>query len=120
MECPYCKKEMQKGEIPGDRSAVRWFSEEMRGETCARKDVRLSPPSFLTGGAAEAWYCEDCRMVIVPVKEFEEIGDKIFRKVNDLAGKATGKLEEARTRREADKREKKREANRKKDPWEID
>lgn len=59
-------------------------------------------------------------MVIVPVKEFEEIGDKIARKWNDLTGKASEKLDAARARREEEKRGKKRESKRKKDPWEID
>ncbi len=119
MECPYCMKEMQKGEIPGERWSLKWYPESDTIDHWGQEDVRLSPPSLLSV-KAEAWYCADCHMVIVPVKEFEEIGDKIARKWNDLTGKASEKLDEARSRREKEKREKKRESNRKKDPWEID
>lgn len=119
MECPYCKKELKKGAIPGDTYSLKWYPESESGDLFGEKGIRLSPPSLLAV-KAEAWYCADCHMVIVPVKEFEEIGDKIARKWNDLTGKASEKLDEARSRREEEKRKKKRASDRKRDPWEID
>ena len=123
MECPYCNKEMRAGYIATGGYGVSWVDNENNAENFWGMPNRV--PLFKGGWAGEglgpaAWYCADCRKIVMDVPEIELTSEKLKRKWNDLTGKAAEKLDEARARREEEKREKKREANRKKDPWEID
>ena len=123
MECPYCNKEMRAGYIWTGSKGASWWDNENNAENFWGMPNRV--PLFKGGWAAEglgpaAWYCADCRKIVMDVPEIERTGEKLKRRWNDLAGKATEKLKEARARRKEENREKKRETNRKKDPWEID
>lgn len=123
MECPYCNKEMRAGYIWTGSKGASWWDNENNAENFWGMPNRV--PLFKGGWASEelgpaAWYCADCRKIVMDVPEIEQTSEKLKRKWNDLTGKAAEKLDEARARREKENREKKREANRKKDPWEID
>lgn len=123
MECPYCNQEMRAGYIATGGSGTAWVDNENNEENFWGMPNRL--PLFKGGWAGEglgpaAWYCADCRKIVMDVPEIELTSEKLKRKWNDLTGKAAEKLDEARIRREEEKREKKRDVNRKKDPWEID
>lgn len=123
MECPYCNQEMRAGYIATGGNGTAWVDNENNAENFWGMPNRL--PLFKGGWASEglgpaAWYCADCRKIVMDVPEIEQTSEKLKRKWNDLTGKAAEKLGEARARREEENREKKREANRKKDPWEID
>ena len=123
MECPYCNQEMRAGYIATGGNGTAWVDNENNAENFWGMPNRV--PLFKGGWASEelgpaAWYCADCRKIVMDVPEIEQTSEKLKRKWNDLTGKAAEKLDEARARREKENREKKREANRKKDPWEID
>ena len=119
MECPYCKKEMQKGSVVGGTS-IRWYRE---GEDDlwldAGSGVRLSTGGWVDNARAESWYCEDCRTVITPVPEIEPAMDKLKKKWNTFAQRVGEESEKRREEREAEKHQKMRDKQRKKDPWEV-
>lgn len=119
MECPYCKKEMKQGIIPRVRDRLIWQGEYNR-ETFSLETVALQKYGLATVEDAPAHYCPDCRVVIVPVPEFEKPEDMIRRKWNSFTEKMNARREASETRREEEKREKRNEKRRKKDPWEID
>ena len=115
MECPYCKKEMKSGMIQA-RDALSWTEGNEIGAVRA-ESVRLSQPSLFP--AADAWYCPNCRTVIVPVPEIETLGDRIGKKWNTLSGKAAAAREERAAQRSEEKKKQEKEKRRKKDPWEM-
>ncbi len=135
MECPYCKKEMREGFIPATQYRVRWIAgpppREFLDTFADREQVWLSELPMLTYKTAEAFYCPDCKTVILPVKEFKDNFDKFGDKVDEIGKKFAGAFdrftasrEEKDVRREAERREReseKRQENIKKgkDPWEL-
>ena len=123
MECPYCGGEMKKGAIPASRDGrVRWVECEDCDPFSAagRETVWLSGPSLLMATHAEAWHCPDCRVVIAPVKAFEEPGERLRRKWGELVSRADALRRESEARRAERQREKRGETRRKKDPWEVE
>ncbi len=121
MECPYCHKEMRAGMIPAGRAPVFWQPADYDPWSSAAMEhgVRLSPPALLNERAG-AWYCADCRTVIVPVEDFEEPLDKFFRKVDDFTDKIRKKRGETIAAREEKRQEKHARERREKDPWEAE
>ena len=101
MKCPYCEKEMAKGNIfAGD--FIRWWPEGAdRFMTVPEEEgaVRLHTGGWVSAAKAESWYCADCRMVITPVPEIEDPFDKAKKKwdafkkseFNDIAVLKKGK-----------------------------
>ncbi len=66
MKCPYCEKEMEKGEVQiGDiiearlktGGPVRWISEKECKKLLPKRTVPLT-------GKAEGYYCNQCQKVI--------------------------------------------------------
>ena len=115
MECPYCKKEMAKGTVSSARDDLCWYPEDTPMEGV----VTLAKMSFLTPADATAYYCEDCRMVLVPVPEkIEGPMDKLKKKWNDISDKIETASEARQARQEEERKEKQREKRGKKDPWE--
>ena len=126
--CPYCGKEMRDGAIPSVRDTIRWcrkkegdygdYYEEGWGE-----GVLLGKPGLFSANYTPAYYCEDCRVMILPVPELESLADKAGRLWENTVGKTLGSLGEridrAAERREEKRTERKREEKRKKDPWEV-
>ncbi|MCQ4925281.1 PF20097 family protein [Tissierella carlieri] len=73
MICPYCNDEMKKGQIESDDGCVKW-QPALRKRSFIRNIYRgdfegcvyFGEGSMLKGGRAEAYYCDHCRMMIVP------------------------------------------------------
>ena len=118
MECPYCKKEMKHGLIDS-RNALYWVEETGEGRWNAGR-VCLSQPSLVMS-TADAYYCADCRTVIVPVPEkIEDPLDRLGERW-DAFTERLRTAHEARTEQRAEeKKERRREKRRKKDPWEME
>ena len=121
MICPYCGKEMQKGNIfSGD--FIRWWPEGAdRFITIPEEEgaVRLHTGGIVTSAKAESYYCPDCRMVITPVPEIEGSFDKVKKKWDAFAERVEQQSEKRQAEYEAQQHRKKREKQRKKDPWEV-
>ena len=72
MVCPYCQKEMQAGAI-GSTRPIQWGAAD---GPLPRKAVRLTD-SAVFGGETEAWYCEACRRMILPVPKQDSVIEKM-------------------------------------------
>ena len=118
--CPYCGKEMKDGAIPTYQRRLEWCprSEEYGG-IVEGEGVPLSTMPVLGGVYAASRYCEDCKVVIVPVPEIETLADKADRWLNKTIGSLGNKLDETLERREEKKTERKKKERREKDPWEV-
>ena len=79
MDCPYCGKEMKAGGIPAGRCAVYW-QENSEEIDAPQEKVILSKNPVWRIEQAEAFYCPDCRRIIVPVPEIETTGQKLKKK----------------------------------------
>lgn len=73
----------------------------------------------LIGGYTPAYYCENCKAVIVPVPEIEWPLDKLDKKFTAWQEKMSAQREERKAQREEEKREEKSRKRREKDPWEV-
>lgn len=122
MECPYCKKEMQKGFILGGNH-IRWYPEGADTMMTLPEEegaVRLNAiGGLVTSARAESYYCADCRMVITPIPEIEDPLDKARKKWDAFTERIGQESEKRQAEREAEQHRKKREKQRKKDPWEV-
>ena len=121
MECPYCKKEMEKGFINGSNN-VRWYPEGAAIDDLWPENegaVLLAKTGWVTSAKAESYYCADCRTVITPVPEIEDTMDKLKKKWDAFTERVGEESEKRQAEREAEKHRKKREKQRKKDPWEV-
>jgi len=67
MKCPYCGKDMEKGNI-FNRLQVKWQDES---SILFPKTVNLSEMGLL-GGKAVSWLCEDCKKVIVDYSDIQQ------------------------------------------------
>ena len=121
MNCPYCSKEMAKGFINGSNN-VRWYPEGAAIDELWPENegtVLLAKTGWVTSARAEAYYCGDCGMVIVPVVPCENTTDKLKQKWSALAERIGEESEKRREEKQAAKRQKAKEKMRKKDPWEV-
>lgn len=116
MECPYCKKKMKHGLIQS-RNTLYWTEGNEIGRYDANA-VQLSQPSLVIS-AADAYYCADCRMVIVPVPEIVSPLDRMGQKWKEMNARRQEAREERATQRAEEKAEQQKKKQRKKDPWEI-
>lgn len=72
MLCPYCGKEMAQGQLTSGRDNAYW-----RPKTSGLRewvDRHYNEQVLLTKGflpRTEAWYCPDCRKVVIEVAEEE-------------------------------------------------
>ena len=120
--CPYCGKEMRDGAIPVYRGNMYWQPRNEGGTISDGYDSDgeiLLGRAGLIGGYTVAYYCENCKAVIVPVPEIDTLADKAGRWLNKTLGSLGGKIDEASERREEEKAERKRREKREKDPWEV-
>lgn len=74
MECPYCSKEMLCGYLWNDRSPVQWIPDgkktPMLNFKVAKDAVALgSKLELLSGYKAQAYYCNECRIVIAKAED---------------------------------------------------
>ena len=121
--CPYCGKEMRDGAIPAYRDYVEW---QERGEDGLLGDklndehsVTLVKPGIFGNDQTPAYYCESCKVVIVPVPEIEWPLDKLDKKLTAWQEKMSAQREERKAQREEEKREENSKKRREKDPWEV-
>ncbi len=73
MKCPYCGCEMQNGIIQAD-NLLSWIpdGESSLGKTRWAKSPRsvvLAPYYFLQPAEVEAFYCSDCRKIVIDVPD---------------------------------------------------
>ena len=120
MDCPYCKKEMQKGNIMSG-TQIRWYPENVETAILAEREdtVRLHTGGWVDSAKAEAYYCSDCRIVITPVPEIESSMDKWKKKWDSFTQRVGEESEKRQIAREEEKQEREKEKKRKKDPWEV-
>lgn len=69
MKCPICSKEMLHGYFNDDQSPIQWIPNGKKppffNYTTAKDGVRLyNKFSMLKGYTAEAYYCDNCHIVI--------------------------------------------------------
>ena len=114
MDCPYCKKEMRAGSISG-RDTLKWYPQ---GDLLFSDQAIILARGYLDTPVAQAHYCPDCRMIIMPVPEIENHWKTIKDKWKRLTDDLEQKREEYTQQRQKAEAERKRIRRRKKDPWE--
>jgi len=107
---------MRKGGIDS-QNGICWVAEQVVPGEADR--VRLSPYSLLIS-TVEAWYCPDCRKVIIDAPELESPVDIVQRKWKAFADEQAKKRAEQQAERAGKKHEQRAAERRKKDPWEVD
>ena len=80
---------------------------------------RSSRPDYFCNYQTPAYYCESCKVVIVPVPEIEWPLDKLDKKFTAWQEKISAQREERKAQCEEEKREEKSRKRREKDPWEV-
>ena len=106
MDCPFCGKEMKEGLIPA-RDRLQW------------RDKDFTDRIYLSSWSAEAkaFYCSDCRQIVLPVSETEGMLDTLERKLSAVGDKIEAAQEQWETRRDQAREQKKKFGQ--KDPWEL-
>lgn len=74
MKCPYCQKMMDEGYIENPRDVVAWIPKgAYRGlrerifPRSEKKFILAGKYNFIEGGSAEAYYCNNCKKIIIDV-----------------------------------------------------
>ena len=67
---------------------------------------------------AEAFYCPDCRRIIVPVPEIETTGQKLKKKLDQIRSDIEKNRENWQEQKAEQKEDKKWNKRKGKDPWE--
>lgn len=117
MNCPYCGKEMQQGSIFSP-NPLEWRRENDVVNRAEQETVQLTGLSFF-GKDIESFYCPDCRMIVTPVPEIEEPFANVKSKLKGLKERAQQQRDTITADWNAQKEEKQKEKQRKKDPWEV-
>ena len=118
MECPYCKKEMREGFLYASQSAPVWCPGPANEPFPPDSSMNLTEPGLFTEKRAESWYCQDCKILITPVREYETTWDKMKDKWKDFTEKLAKDREERAEEHREQQQEKARNKRRKSDPWE--
>ena len=113
MDCPFCGKEMKEGSIPSGSRMV-WIEDGAVGES--GREVALNG---LFGGTMRAFFCPDCRQIVLPVPEIEGMAEKLRRKADAAAQKLGAAQEQWEARRSEEKERRKKKEFGSKDPWEL-
>ena len=120
--CPYCGKEMRDGVIPVYRGNMYWHPRNEDGTISNGFDsdgeILLGRAGFF-GGYTPAYYCENCKAVIMPVPEIDTLADKLDRKLDEWREKRSAQQQARQAQREEKKREERSKKRREKDPWEV-
>ena len=108
MDCPFCGKEMKEGLIPAN-NRLQW------------RDKIFTERGFLSSWTkeAKAFYCSDCRQIILPVPETEGVIDTLERRLSAVGDKIEAAREQWEARRDEAKDEKRKKNLGQKDPWEL-
>ena len=113
MNCPYCEKEMRQGSIPISGGKPVWCGENP--DTGFFDEIKLS--NWMQ--SIEAFYCSDCRQVIVPVPEIEDFFDKLDRKLDEVKEKFSAAKDDFVERRAEKQNQMEKHRRKEKDPWEM-
>lgn len=74
MICPYCKNKMEEGFIPANRMRNQWIKKDGKIPTTvfgtSKDGFALSKMPVWKYQKTEANYCPDCKIIIIPVKNF--------------------------------------------------
>ena len=121
MICPYCGKEMRDGAIPAYRQRLAWCprSEEYGGIVEGDRTPLSRPTGAFGSEYADAGYCEQYKVVVVPVPEIDTLADKLDRKLDEWREKRSAQQQVRQAQREEKKREERSKKRREKDPWEV-
>ena len=66
MICPYCNRQMEKGEIDAYKSSQRWCPSIPKGMSLfARKKESVKLSSIWHGLCIPAYRCSDCKKIII-------------------------------------------------------
>ncbi len=109
MDCPFCGKELKEGLIPA-RDRLQW------------RDKNFTERVFLSSWTqeAKAFYCPDCRQIILPVPERAEgVLDTMERKLSAMGDKIEAVQKRWEAQRSQAKEQKKKKEFGSKDPWEL-
>ena len=108
MDCPFCGKEMKEGLIPAN-NRLQW------------RDKIFTERVFLSSWTkeAKAFYCSDCRQIILPVPETEGVIDTLERRLSAVGDKIEAAREQWEARRDEAKDEKRKKNLGQKEPWEL-
>lgn len=109
MDCPFCGKELKEGLIPA-RDRLQW------------RDKNFTERVFLSSWTqeAKAFYCPDCRQIILPVPERAEgVLDTMERKLSAMGDKIEAVQKRWEAQRSQTKEQKKKKEFGSKDPWEL-
>lgn len=123
--CPDCGSEMRVGTIPLNNYNLVWASGGPGDPD--REKILLNKASFMEEEPVRAFYCPDCKVVVLSVPEARALPDYL-KKLKDGWNTAGEKLsaawdsrvarrEEAKRDKELEKRQNKIKKG--KDPWEL-
>ena len=124
-KCPDCGNEMRAGTIPLGRDALIWASGSPGDSD--RERVLVGKASFWEEEPVRAFYCPDCKVVVLSAPEAKALPDYL-KKLKDgwnTAGEKLSAVWNSRgTRRKEAKKENRMEKRQKnikkgKDPWEL-
>ena len=119
MDCPFCGKKMRAGGFPSHQGELEWITNGREGaESGLEARVRLTPRAWFFSQEADAFYCPDCRQVIIPVPKIEPVTKKLRNTLDTMAVKAGQLREDWETNQAENKEEKKWKKRKGKDPWE--
>ena len=112
MDCPFCGKEMKEGTIPAN-NRLQW------------RDKNFTERVFLSSWTeeAKAFYCPDCRQIVLPVPETAGFLETVHQKIDAASEKIGTVREQWEARRSQTEEQKKKQKQKKefgsKDPWEL-
>ena len=109
---------MREGCIPVYRGNLTWHGKNAENSSWS-EEVILSKYSMVRVQEPEAFYCPDCRQVIVPVPELESFSDKMREKLDDVVEKITSVKEDFAEQREEKQKQREKKKREGKDPWEL-
>lgn len=69
MECPYCKQEMVRGYIYGDRYQLKWLPEDKKLllGIWAEGGIALGEKGMLSRPKVEAFVCKSCNKAVMDI-----------------------------------------------------
>lgn len=120
MECPQCKKELQKGYISTGYS-LKWYRDNVEMDEDFKESVRLCKRPVWENEKVESFYCSNCRVIVIPIPDNIDGNkiEKVKEKWNQLRGNVEDKYTDFKSHQEEKHFQKRQEERRKKDPWEV-
>lgn len=70
MRCPFCKMEMEKGVISGDRYSLKWIEEDRNKGAIInafKRGIKITNPWGTN--QVETYLCRDCKKMIIDIED---------------------------------------------------